>query len=136
MAQGSRGGCRLPGAEHTYVQQALEVPHCTHTVLPCLHMGTYYQVVPEISMHESDLVSLGEVQREPFDEPLHGWDGVRFRGSVLLGPGLNLPLNVVPWCGGNTGFEHNYAKWEAARNSYRPAGNPPRASKAGPPPAK
>lgn len=53
------------------------------------------QAVPEITVHNCCLLGVREVQRQPLDESLHGWDNTSFHSSVPLGPGLNLLLNVI-----------------------------------------
>lgn len=53
------------------------------------------QAVPEITMHNCRLLRFRKMQRQPLDEPLHGWDNMSFHGSILLCPGLNLSLNVI-----------------------------------------
>src|SRR3569833_786581 len=52
-------------------------------------------VQPEVPVHDASLITRRDMQRRPFDEPLHRRNILGLRGSILSRPTLHLALNIA-----------------------------------------
>ena len=58
------------------------------------------------------------MQRQPLDESLHRWDNMSFHSSILLCPGLNLPLNVITCSRGTKALRERDRHKEASKEMH------------------
>lgn len=83
------------------------------------HKNAVSQAVPEVTVHNCHLLRVRKMQRQPLDEPLHGWNDMGFHSSILLCPGINLLLNVITCNEGTKALREQNAYKELSEEIYK-----------------